>query len=187
MLTPRHGDGDFVKVLDFGLAKMQASAGTGVKTAMGVLLGTPQYMSPEACESKRALDGRTDIYALGVLLFQMMTGVLPFDGDSMGEVLVKQVTDAAAGAARPQPAHPAVGRADLAALSREDARGAVRDDGRAARCAARSGRLLAEVAADLAGARSVAPGAAGVDAKQVLAYVAAQQAAKIRPAAAAPV
>jgi serine/threonine-protein kinase len=49
-------------------------------------------MSPEACESKRDIDHRTDIYALGVLLFQMMTGVLPFDGESMGEVLVKQVT-----------------------------------------------------------------------------------------------
>jgi tRNA A-37 threonylcarbamoyl transferase component Bud32 len=91
MLMPRLGDQDFVKVLDFGLAKV-FSAATAVKTAAGVLLGTPQYMSPEACESKGDVDHRTDIYALGVLLFQMMTGALPFDGDSMGEVLVKQVT-----------------------------------------------------------------------------------------------
>jgi tRNA A-37 threonylcarbamoyl transferase component Bud32 len=91
MLMPRLGDPDFVKVLDFGLAKV-FSAATAVKTAAGVLLGTPQYMSPEACESKGDVDHRTDIYALGVLLFQMMTGALPFDGDSMGEVLVKQVT-----------------------------------------------------------------------------------------------
>jgi tRNA A-37 threonylcarbamoyl transferase component Bud32 len=91
MLMARLGEQDFVKVLDFGLAKV-FSAGTAVKTAAGVLLGTPQYMSPEACESKRDVDHRTDIYALGVLLFQMMTGVLPFDGESMGEVLVKQVT-----------------------------------------------------------------------------------------------
>src|SRR5262245_43188669 len=91
MLMARLGEQDFVKVLDFGLAKV-FSAGTAVKTAAGVLLGTPQYMSPEACESKRDIDHRTDIYALGVLLFQMMTGVLPFDGESMGEVLVKQVT-----------------------------------------------------------------------------------------------
>ena len=91
MLLSRLGDQDFVKVLDFGLAKV-FSAGTAVRTAAGVLLGTPQYMSPEACESKRDIDHRTDIYALGVLLFQMMTGVLPFDGESMGEVLVKQVT-----------------------------------------------------------------------------------------------
>ena len=91
MLMARLGDDDFVKVLDFGLAKV-FSAATAVKTAAGVLLGTPQYMSPEACESKGDVDHRTDIYALGVLLFQMMTGVLPFDGESMGEVLVKQVT-----------------------------------------------------------------------------------------------
>jgi tRNA A-37 threonylcarbamoyl transferase component Bud32 len=91
MLLARLGDQDFVKVLDFGLAKV-FSAATAVKTAAGVLLGTPQYMSPEACEGKRDIDHRTDVYALGVLLFQMMTGVLPFDGDSMGEVLVKQVT-----------------------------------------------------------------------------------------------
>jgi tRNA A-37 threonylcarbamoyl transferase component Bud32 len=92
MLTTRLGDPDFVKVLDFGLAKVLADGASSVKTAYGVLLGTPQYMSPEACESKRDVDHRTDIYALGVLLFQMMTGVLPFDGESMGEVLVKQVT-----------------------------------------------------------------------------------------------
>ena len=91
MLLARQGDLDFVKVLDFGLAKV-FSAATAVKTAAGVLLGTPHYMSPEACESKGDVDHRTDIYALGVLLFQMMTGVLPFDGESMGEVLVKQVT-----------------------------------------------------------------------------------------------
>jgi len=91
MLMARHVEHDFVKVLDFGLAKV-FSAATAVKTAAGVLLGTPQYMSPEACESKREIDHRTDIYALGVLLFQMMTGVLPFDGDTMGEILVKQVT-----------------------------------------------------------------------------------------------
>ena len=91
MLMARLGDQDFVKVLDFGLAKV-FSAASAVKTAAGVLLGTPQYMSPEACESKRDIDHRTDIYALGVLLFQMMTGELPFDGDTMGEVLVKQVT-----------------------------------------------------------------------------------------------
>ena len=91
MLMPRMGDPEFVKVLDFGLAKM-FSEGSAVKTAAGVLLGTPQYMSPEACESKAGIDHRTDIYALGILLFQMMTGRLPFDGESMGEVLIKQVT-----------------------------------------------------------------------------------------------
>jgi serine/threonine-protein kinase len=94
MLTNRLGDPDFVKLLDFGLAKMFTAGGgsSAVKTAAGILLGTPQYMSPEACESRPNVDHRTDIYALGVLLFQMTTGALPFDGETMGEVLVKQVT-----------------------------------------------------------------------------------------------
>ncbi len=182
MLTPRHGDPDFVKVLDFGLAKM-FEAGTGVKTALGVLLGTPQYMSPEACESKRVLDGRTDIYALGVLLFQMMTGVLPFDGESMGEILVKQVTmvPPAPRALNPH-IPPSVEQIVLRCLAKTpearfttmgELREALRDPEGYLR---RSPPILP--------ARSIAPGAAGVDAKQVLAYVAAEQAAKLRAPAA---
>src|SRR5690348_1273663 len=60
MLTTRLGDPDFVKLLDFGLAKMFASS-SAVKTAAGVLLGKPQYMSPEACESRATIDVRTDV------------------------------------------------------------------------------------------------------------------------------
>jgi serine/threonine-protein kinase len=95
MLTTRVGDPDFVKILDFGLAKMfMGDGGQANLTAAGVVLGTPQYMSPEACESKRDIDHRTDIYALGVLLFQMLCGQVPFDGQSMGEILIKQVMHA---------------------------------------------------------------------------------------------
>jgi serine/threonine-protein kinase len=94
MLISRLGDPDFVKVLDFGLAKMFGDGVASNLTAQGVVLGTPQYMSPEACESKRDIDHRTDIYAVGVLLYQMLCGVVPFDGESMGEVLVKQVMHA---------------------------------------------------------------------------------------------
>ena len=91
MLIERLGDRDFVKLLDFGLAKFLADSDSRKLTAAGVVLGTPQYMSPEACESRPGLDHRSDIYSLGILLFQMLTGVVPFSGDSMGEVLVKQV------------------------------------------------------------------------------------------------
>jgi len=94
MLVSRLGDPDFVKILDFGLAKMFEGGAVANLTAQGVVLGTPQYMSPEACESKRDIDHRTDIYALGILLFQMLCGQVPFDGNTMGEVLVKQVTHA---------------------------------------------------------------------------------------------
>ena len=101
MLLARLGDPDFVKVLDFGLAKVFQGGGASIGgtggpgrppvTQAGVLLGTPQYMAPESCEGKGVLDHRADVYALGILLFEMATGRRPFDGDSMGEVLMKQV------------------------------------------------------------------------------------------------
>ncbi len=93
MLISRMGDSSFVKILDFGLAKMFLDAGANAVTSQGVVLGTPQYMSPEACESRQDIDHRADIYSLGVLLFQMMTGQVPFTADSMGVVLVKHVTE----------------------------------------------------------------------------------------------
>jgi hypothetical protein len=91
MLIRRLGDEDFVKLLDFGLAKFLSEADARKLTAAGVVLGTPHYMSPEACESKPNVDHRCDVYSLGVLLFQMTTGELPFTGGTMGEVLIKQV------------------------------------------------------------------------------------------------
>ncbi|HUH00803.1 MAG TPA: protein kinase [Kofleriaceae bacterium] len=94
MLLERLGDRDFVKVLDFGLAKMIHDSGSAKLTAAGVVLGTPQYMSPEACESKPSIDHRSDIYCLGILMFQMLTGRVPFEGNSMGEILVKHVSQA---------------------------------------------------------------------------------------------
>ena len=188
MLTSRLGDPDFVKVLDFGLAKMFAS-GTGVNTAMGVLLWTPQYMSPEACESKRELDGRTDVYALGVLLFQMMTGVLPFDGESMGEVLVKQVTTLPP-APRGLNPHipPSVEQIVLRCLAKvPDARFASMAE---LRDALRDPEAYLRKSPPILPARSVAPGAAGVDAKQVMAYAAARAGARapkrVQPGSAVP-
>jgi len=89
VLIDKHGDRDFVKILDFGLAKLTEGKG-GPLTRAGVVLGTPQYMSPEQCES-RTVDPRSDIYALGVLLYQMVGGAVPFDGQTMAEILVKHV------------------------------------------------------------------------------------------------
>ncbi len=94
-LVNKLGDADFVKILDFGLAKLMLDGGVSV-TKQGVILGTPEYMSPEQAESKRTIDHRSDVYALGILLYQMTTGLLPFVGNSMGEVLVKHVSRAAA-------------------------------------------------------------------------------------------
>jgi len=94
-LVTRRGAADYVKLLDFGLAKLVATEwpGSPALTRAGVVLGTPQYMSPEQCESKGDIDARSDVYAVGVLLYQMLTGCLPFDGSTMGEILIKHVSD----------------------------------------------------------------------------------------------
>jgi serine/threonine protein kinase/CHASE2 domain-containing sensor protein len=75
---------DTVKVTDFGIARITDSS----KTKTGLVLGTPSFMSPEQLAGKK-VDGRSDLYSLGVMLFQMLAGVLPFRGDSMAELMFK--------------------------------------------------------------------------------------------------
>ncbi len=176
MLATRLGDRDFVKLLDFGLAKMFQSGQNAVKTAAGVLLGTPQYMSPEACESRPNLDNRTDIYALGVLLFQMMTGVLPFDGETMGEVLVKQVTQLPpAPRAINASIAPSVEQILLRCLAKApDSRFPTMSQ---LRDALLDPEKYLGTSPPISPARSVAPGQAPVDAKTMIAFAAQQQAA----------
>ncbi len=177
MLTQRMGDPDFVKVLDFGLAKIFAE-GSAVKTAAGVLLGTPQYMSPEACESKPGIDHRTDIYALGILLFQMVTGRLPFDGESMGEVLVKQVTQLPPAPRGLNPAiPPAVEQILLRCLAKPvDARFQTM---LALREALLDPEGYLRKSPPIAPARSIRPGEAPVDARTVMMHAEAVQKAKL--------
>jgi hypothetical protein len=90
-LVPRAGMRDFVKVLDFGLAKLLRDDMRGNDTRAGIVMGTPYYMSPEQCQGQE-IDRRADIYSLGVILFEMLTGKLPFGGDGYTDVLVKQMT-----------------------------------------------------------------------------------------------
>jgi len=90
IVEPRRGR-PFIKLLDFGIAKLLAS-GEQATTQAGVLMGTPQYMSPEQCHG-RGIDHRTDIYALGVILYQLYGGTLPFRGETFAEVLTKQLTE----------------------------------------------------------------------------------------------
>jgi serine/threonine-protein kinase len=75
---------DAVKVTDFGIARITDSS----KTKTGLVLGTPSFMSPEQLSGKK-VDGRSDLYSLGVMLFQLLAGVLPFRGDSMAELMYK--------------------------------------------------------------------------------------------------
>ncbi|MDB4981706.1 MAG: serine/threonine protein kinase, partial [Myxococcales bacterium] len=92
-LVARGDDPSFVKVLDFGVAKLVNNDDTSpIKTAAGTVMGTPYYMAPEQCQGRSELDARADIYSLGVVLFEMLTGKLPFGGDNYAEVFMKQVS-----------------------------------------------------------------------------------------------
>jgi serine/threonine-protein kinase len=86
-LCEREGDADFVKILDFGIAKFGVSQAR--LTQAGAVFGTPAYMSPEQALGK-ATDGRTDIYALGVMLYEMACGHVPFQGENAIAVLSLQ-------------------------------------------------------------------------------------------------
>jgi tRNA A-37 threonylcarbamoyl transferase component Bud32 len=79
-----------VKLMDFGISKFSEDLGGG-KTGHGVLMGTPEYMSPEQFEGAAKVDALTDIWAMGVLLYRGLTGVMPFQGKTLGELLM-QVT-----------------------------------------------------------------------------------------------
>ena len=76
-----------VKVLDFGIAKLGGGQQVSVKTKTGTVIGTPAYMSPEQCRNAAKVDGAADIYSLGCIYFELLTGRPPFDGEGLGEVL----------------------------------------------------------------------------------------------------
>jgi serine/threonine-protein kinase len=85
-LCDRSFDPLFVKLLDFGIAKLSAPMASARRTQYGIVIGTPAYMSPEQCEGKGAVDHRSDIYSLGCVLYEMLTGSVPFDGE-IGDIL----------------------------------------------------------------------------------------------------
>ena len=84
-----------MKILDFGVAKILASpdGAQSVKTRTGSLMGTPLYMSPEQCKGAGTLDHRTDIYSLGVMLFEMLAGRPPFVAEGVGELFAKHMLE----------------------------------------------------------------------------------------------
>lgn len=80
-----------LKVLDFGIAKELGNTSTVTKT--GQIFGTPEYMSPEQCQGGGDIDGRSDLYSLGCILYELLTGVSPFHRDSIIQTLLAQVSD----------------------------------------------------------------------------------------------
>ena len=82
-----------VMVTDFGIAKALSEAGAGTLTGTGVALGTPTYMSPEQAAGESDIDARSDIYSLGVVAFEMLSGKPPFKAPTVPGVLMKQITE----------------------------------------------------------------------------------------------
>ncbi len=83
-------EGSLVKVMDFGVARLDDAS----RTRTGIVLGTPSFMSPEQMSGRRS-DGRSDLYSLGVMLFQLLTGTLPFEGGNMAELMRRIVNEPA--------------------------------------------------------------------------------------------
>lgn len=97
-LVPRRDAGAHVKVLDFGIARLkEGSPGRGLAgvtlTGTGVVIGTPEYMSPEQAMGKHGdqLDGRSDLYSLGIVIYRMLTGELPFKADTTVEMILHHI------------------------------------------------------------------------------------------------
>lgn len=92
LLSVRRGQANFVKLLDFGLAKLVDSDQQAASTSLGMTFGDPRYMSPEQARGDR-IDRRADIYQLGCVAYEMLTGEPPFTGDRVFDILSKQVTE----------------------------------------------------------------------------------------------
>ena len=92
-LAVRRGKANFVKLLDFGLAKLVESDASAASTSLGMTFGDPRYMSPEQARGDR-IDRRADIYQLGCVCYEMLTGAPPFTGNRVFDILSKQVTEA---------------------------------------------------------------------------------------------
>ena len=102
MLTRARDGSDLVKVVDFGIAKAVGGDDSQKVTKTGLVVGTPEFMSPEQL-SGDPLDGRSDVYSLALVLFKMLTGKLPFEGSTVQDTMVKRLTDDPASLAEARP------------------------------------------------------------------------------------
>jgi eukaryotic-like serine/threonine-protein kinase len=87
ILKEKAGQKNFVKIIDFGISKFTAQTGDMKMTATGAVMGTPYYMAPEQARGSREADHRSDLYACGVILYKVVTGTVPFQGNTFNELL----------------------------------------------------------------------------------------------------
>jgi serine/threonine-protein kinase len=192
-VTRRIDGGPLVKVLDFGIAKARDASGPALTHAQG-LMGSPGYMSPEQLQSARDVDARTDIWALGVTLYQLVTARMPFAGPTLTEIAVKVAADP------PAPLDPGfdpgLGAVIMRCLEKLPERRYPTVAALAAdlvRFASSDGRRTAALAAQLAGGAQAAPAPLPVvapgapTAASIAASVAPQAAAAAHTPAAMPV
>src|SRR5262249_6715291 len=117
---PDIADGERTKVLDFGIAKLIGGDTFGASTTnTGMVLGTPTYMSPEQCKGTANIDHRTDIYALGCILFEMVCGRTPFVGEGLGDLMVQHMFGDVPAPSSLQPMSPQLERVIQRALAKE--------------------------------------------------------------------
>jgi eukaryotic-like serine/threonine-protein kinase len=119
-LVGRRGKTHFVKLVDFGIAKLRARE-TRSNTQAGFIVGTPEYMAPEQC-GEGVIDARTDVYALGVMAFELATGRLPFQGKSLTQLLLAHLKEAPPAPSSLAPVSRELEAAILRALEKEPAR-----------------------------------------------------------------
>jgi serine/threonine-protein kinase len=114
--TPAHED-SFAKVLDFGIAKLLDNP-AGKSTQTGAAMGTPRYMAPEQCMG-RPVDHRADIYSLGIILYEIFAGIVPFRGESFGELIYQHMSEPPEPPSRHRPIDPELERIILACLEKD--------------------------------------------------------------------
>ncbi len=100
---PEVAGGERAKLLDFGIAKLSNDLEAGVKTQTSAMMGTPTYMSPEQCRGAGAVDQRSDVYALGCVLYTLIVGEPPFIADGVGEIIAMHLREPAPRAATKAP------------------------------------------------------------------------------------
>jgi eukaryotic-like serine/threonine-protein kinase len=95
-----------IKLIDFGISKITRQSRDPRLTQTGSLLGTPSYMSPEQARGDNEIDSRSDLYSMGVVLYQMLTGALPFEGTNYNRLLIKVLTEPPLAPGQANPAFP---------------------------------------------------------------------------------